>query len=237
MSDVRGRVVAVTGASGNLGASVARLFASHGAKLVLLDRSDAHIREVLGEIATSETARAIAVDVTDEDAVAAALDSANAALGGLDALICTVGGFKGGVTTMESPWADWDSMVTLNLKSVVACARAALPTFLAQKSGAIVNVASMAALAASPGSAAYGASKAAVLHFTETLAAEVKASGVRVNAILPGTMDTPQNRSWMSAVDLEKAVALDAVAEAIFFLASNAARGVTGVALPVTGKG
>jgi NAD(P)-dependent dehydrogenase (short-subunit alcohol dehydrogenase family) len=236
MCDVRGRVVAITGASGNLGASIAKLFASHGVKLVLLDRSEAHVREVLGELAASPNARVFAVDVTDEDATRAALEKAKSELGGLDALVATVGGFKGGTPAADAPWADWESMLHLNLKSVVACARAALPTFLAQKSGAIVNVASVAALGASPGSAAYGASKSAVVHFTKTLADEVKASGVRVNAVLPGTMDTPQNRSWMSQADLDKAVELTAVAEAILFLASNAARGVTGVALPVTGK-
>jgi NAD(P)-dependent dehydrogenase (short-subunit alcohol dehydrogenase family) len=235
MGDMRGRVAAITGASGNLGAAIARLFAAHGVKLVLLDRSAAHVTEVLGEIATSGAARVCAVNVMDEAATRAALEQAKSELGGLDALVCTVGGYKA-ATTVDSPWSDWESMLDLNLKTVVSCARAVLPTFTAQKSGAIVNVASTAASAPAPGSAAYGAAKAAVLHFTETLAAEVKDAGVRVNAVLPGTMDTPQNRSWMSQADLDKAVELSAVAEAILFLASDAARGVTGVGLTVKGR-
>ncbi len=236
MGDMSGRVAAITGASGNLGAEIARAFAARGAKLVLVDRSEAHVREVLGELASRATARIVAVNVMEEAATRAALEQAKGELGGLDVLVCTVGGYKGGVPTLESPWSDWESMVDLNLKTVVACARAVLPTFTAQKRGAIVNVASTAATAPSPGSAAYGAAKAAVLHFTETLAAEVKDAGVRVNAVLPGTMDTPQNRAWMSPADLDKAVELAAVAEAIAFLASDAARAVTGVGLVVKGR-
>jgi NAD(P)-dependent dehydrogenase (short-subunit alcohol dehydrogenase family) len=99
-----------------------------------------------------------------------------------------------------------------------------------------VNVASMAALSGSAGESAYAASKAALLRLTESLAAEQKAKGIRVNAVLPGTIDTPQNRSWMSPEDVAKAVPPRAIGDVIAFLLSDAARAVTGTAIKVTGK-
>jgi NAD(P)-dependent dehydrogenase (short-subunit alcohol dehydrogenase family) len=127
-------------------------------------------------------------------------------------------------------------MLTINLRATVACSRAVLPGMLARKAGSIVHLASLAAIGPGPGQAAYSASKSAVLSFSESLAAETKASGVRVNAVLPGTMDTPQNRSWMSEADVQKAVDPTAVADVIAFLVSSAARAVTGAAIRVSGR-
>lgn len=236
MCDARGKVVVVTGASGNVGAATARLFISHGARVVLLDRDAEHAKKAVGESLASAEHRALSVDVTDETAVRAAVLRARQELGALDGLVNVVGGFKGGANVVETSWSDWDAMFSINLKSAVTCSRAVLPTFAEQSSGAIVNVASLAALGASPGSAAYGAAKAAVVHFTESLAAEVKDQGVRVNAVLPGTIDTPQNRAWMSEADAAKAVDPSAIAEVILFLVSGAARAVTGAAIKVSGR-
>jgi NAD(P)-dependent dehydrogenase (short-subunit alcohol dehydrogenase family) len=232
---MKGRVAIITGASGNLGAAIAKLMASHGVKLALFDRDESKTTHAV-EGLDPASYRVFTVDVTDEGSVKAAIESAKSALGEIDALVSTVGGFKGGAPTTESPWADWDSMLKMNLHTAVACARAVLPTFIAQKRGSIVHVASLAALGASPGSPAYGASKAALLHFTQTVAEETKNDGVRVNAVLPGTMDTPQNRSWMSPEDAAKAIDLAAVADVVFFLSSSAARAVTGSAIKVTGR-
>ncbi len=99
------------------------------------------------------------------------------------------------------------------------------------------NVSAGAALSGPPGLAAYSASKAAVLRFTESLAAEVKASGIRVNAVLPGTIDTPQNRQAMPDADVSTFVKPEAIADVIAFFVSDASRAVTGVALPVFGRG
>ncbi|NUO52109.1 MAG: SDR family oxidoreductase [Polyangiaceae bacterium] len=236
MCEIDGRVIVITGAAGNLGVATAKLFASRGARLVLLDRDDGRVREELDDIAKSDKHRVVAVDVTDEGSVSSAVASAEKALGPTQALVCTVGGFKGGVDVMGTSWSDWELMLSINLRATVACSRAVLPGMLNRKSGSIVHLASLAALGPGPGQAAYSASKSAVLSFSETLAAETKASGVRVNAVLPGTMNTPQNRSWMSDADVKKAVDPTAVADVIAFLVSNAARAVTGAAIRVTGQ-
>jgi NAD(P)-dependent dehydrogenase (short-subunit alcohol dehydrogenase family) len=235
MCEIDGRVIVITGAAGNLGVATAKLFASRGARLVLLDRDADRVRAALGVVATGEHHRVVAVDVTDEASVSAAVTSAEKALGVTQALVCTVGGFKGGADVMNTSWSDWELMLAINLRATVACSRAVLPGMLERKSGSIVHLASLAAIGPGPGQAAYSASKSAVLSFTESLAAETKTSGVRVNAVLPGTMDTPQNRSWMSEADLKKAIDPTAVADVIAFLVSNAARAVTGAAIRASG--
>jgi len=236
MTDIDKRVVVVTGAAGNLGAATAKLLASRGAKLVLVDRDEKRIREALGDIARSPAAYVAAADVTDESSVRSVVIPAEQELGPIHGVVCTVGGFLGGVRVMDTAWTDWEAMLAINLRATVACSRAVLPRMLARGTGSIVHLASLAALGPGPGQAAYSASKAAVLSFSESLAAECKEHGVRVNAVLPGTMDTPQNREWMSAADRARAVDLDAVAEMITFLVSDAARAVTGAAIRVTGK-
>jgi NAD(P)-dependent dehydrogenase (short-subunit alcohol dehydrogenase family) len=236
MCEIDGRVIVITGAAGNLGVATAKLFASRGARLVLLDRDEARAREALGDIAKDDRHRVVAVDVTDEGSVSSAVAASEKALGPTQAIVCTVGGFKGGVDVMSTSWDDWELMLAINLRATVACSRAVLPGMLARQSGSIVHLASLAAIGPGPGQAAYSASKSAVLSFSESLAAETKASGVRVNAVLPGTMDTPQNRSWMSEADAKKAVDPTAVADVIAFLVSNAARAVTGAAMRVSGQ-
>lgn len=236
MCEIDGRVIVITGAAGNLGAATARLFAARGARLALLDRDEGRVRAALDDLAKDARHRIVQVDVTDEASVRGALATIEQALGPSQALVCTVGGFKGGVTVMETAWADWELMLAINLRATVACSRAVLPGMLARKSGSIVHLASLAAIGPGPGQAAYSASKSAVLSFSESLAAETKESGVRVNAVLPGTMDTPQNRAWMSEADAKKAIDPTAVADVIAFLVSNAARSVTGAAIRVTGS-
>jgi NAD(P)-dependent dehydrogenase (short-subunit alcohol dehydrogenase family) len=136
----------------------------------------------------------------------------------------------------ETPDRDWDLMLGLNARTVFNCTRAAVPHLLAAGGGAIVNVSARAALKGSARMGPYCASKAAVITLTETLAEELKDSGIRVNCVLPGTLDTPQNRAAMPDADFDRWVPLPALAEVILFLASPAARAVTGAALPVYGR-
>jgi len=232
---IRGKAFAVTGGSGNLGHATAALLLERGATLLLLDHAakrstEAFVREIaLGTVTVT------AVDLTDEALVKTAIEAELARRGRFDGIVCTVGGYKA-APIAETSWADWESMLTINLQATVASSSAVLPTLLARGEGSIVHVASLSALAGSSGQAAYSAAKAAVLRFSESLADEVKAQGVRVNAVLPGTMDTPQNRSWMSTADAAKAIDTKHVAEVIAFLLSDAAAAVTGAAVRVTGR-
>lgn len=233
---LEGRVVVVTGISGNLGAITAKRLLKEGARIVGLDRHAAHAEETFTSSIAQQKVIALEADLTDEDAALAALAKAKeAGFGPVTGLVCTVGAWKGGTNVAASGWAEWQSMLDANLKTAVACTRAALPSMLAEKRGSIVHVAALAALSGLAGQAAYSAAKGALLRFNEALAQEVKADGVRVNAVMPGTLDTPQNRAWMSIEDAEKAVRLDAVADVIAFLLSDAARAVTSSAIRVTG--
>lgn len=237
MSD---RWIAVTGASGNLGRATVAVLAEGGARCVLIDRSGDALAHAYPhrapEGAAAERHRQLPLDLSDEAAVKAAFDALASDGVELAGLVCTVGGYVGGTSVDASGWDVFEKMFALNVKTALTCARAALPHFERRAGGAIVNVASMAALAGNAGEGAYAASKAALLRLSESLAAEQKASGTRVNAVLPGTIDTPANRSWMSPEDAAKAIDPRAIADVIAFLLSDAARAVTGTAIKVTGR-
>jgi len=228
------RWIAVTGASGNLGRATALVLSEAGARCVLIDRSS----DALAHAFPSGYAphRALPLDLGDEPAVRAAFDALAKDGVELAGLVCTVGGYVGGTSVDASDWDVFEKMFALNVKTALTCARAVLPHFQRRAGGAIVNVASMAALAGGAGEGAYAASKAALLRLSESLAAEQKANGIRVNAVLPGTIDTPANRSWMSPEDAAKAIEPRAIADVIAFLLSDGARAVTGSAIKVTGR-
>jgi NAD(P)-dependent dehydrogenase (short-subunit alcohol dehydrogenase family) len=128
-------------------------------------------------------------------------------------------------------------MIKMNARSAFLISQAVVPVMIKQGSGKIIHVAAKAGLTGFANGAAYSASKAAVIRITESLAAELKDKGINVNCIVPGTIDTPQNREAMPNADPSRWLEPAAVADVILFLASNAARSVHGVALPVTGKG
>ncbi len=234
MLELRDRVVLVTGASGNLGAAAAKSFLALGARLVLLDRSIDKLNEHFSrELEAGHLA--FGIDLADERAVSSAVEEARSKLGRVDVLVNTVGGYLGGSPVGDTDWAAWEKMLLMNVKVAFSTSRAVLPAFIAQSSGKIVHIASMAALSGSAGESAYAGSKAALLRFVESLASEVKTRNIQVNAILPGTIDTPQNRSWMSAEQAAVAIDPAAIADVILFLASDASRAVTGAAIRVSG--
>jgi NAD(P)-dependent dehydrogenase (short-subunit alcohol dehydrogenase family) len=127
-------------------------------------------------------------------------------------------------------------MLSLNARSAFVVARAVVPHMLAADRGSIVLVGASAALQGGAGNSAYAASKAAVVRLTESLSAETKRRGVRVNAVLPGTIDTPPNRAAMPDADHALWVAPESIADVIAFLASDQARAVTGALIPVYGR-
>jgi NAD(P)-dependent dehydrogenase (short-subunit alcohol dehydrogenase family) len=235
---LKDKVCIITGSMGNLGMATARLFQETGAKTVLVDRSQDRVREAFAEIADSANhLLAGGIDLLNPESLAKLMEQALAKFARVDVLVNTVGGYGGGKPTHATELADWDFLFNVNLRSTLLCCRAVIPQMLKQGSGKIINVASRDGLRGSAGYAAYSASKSAVLRLTESLADELKASSINVNCILPGTIDTPQNRAAIPNGDFSKWVEPAAIADVIAFLASEASRAINGAALPVYGKG
>jgi NAD(P)-dependent dehydrogenase (short-subunit alcohol dehydrogenase family) len=237
MSDVRGKVVIVTGAAGNLGQAVAESFARAGARRVLVDRAPDRLATLYPTASTApDTLLASGYDLAEEADAQRLADNVLQRFQRIDILVNAIGGFAGGKRVHEETLSTWDKMYRINLQTTLNACRVVVPGMLQQGSGRIVNVAARAALSGAPTLGAYCASKSAVIRLTETLAAELKDQGITVNCVLPGTIDTPQNRKDMPKADFSKWVAPLAIADAILFLASDAARAVTGAALPVYGR-
>lgn len=237
-TQLAGNVVIVTGSVGNLGLATARALQAAGAKTVLVDRSDDRLREHYPGLVDSQNhLLAGGVDLTKSDSLARMVQVAVARFGSIDALVNTVGGWRGGKPVHETDSADWDFLFEVNLRTTLLCCRAIIPQMLRQGRGKIVNVASRDGLLGGAGYAAYSASKSAVLRLTESMAAELKQSNINVNCIMPATIDTPQNRQAIPNGDFSKWVPPEAIADVILFLLSDAARAIHGAAVPVYGKG
>jgi NAD(P)-dependent dehydrogenase (short-subunit alcohol dehydrogenase family) len=239
MFDFSDRVVIVTGAAGNLGGATGKAFQGAGAKLVLVDRgSPDRLLRLFPELADSaDHFLATAVDLTDEDAVRGMVAETLKRFGHIDVLVNAAGGYRAGATVHETLLDEWDFMLNLNARTMLIASRAVIPGMLQQGYGKIVSVAARAALQGGARLGAYSAAKSAVVRLTESMSAELKRSGINVNCILPGTIDTPQNREAMPKADTSRWVKPEALAEVILFLASDAAWAVHGVALPVYGTG
>ena len=238
MFDFSGQVVVVTGAAGNLGRVVARAFGAAGATLVLVDRAPDRLQGLFPDLVGSpEHYLATSVDLTEAGAVEAMVEEVAKRFGRVDVLVNTVGGFRGGTPVHETTAETWDLMLDLNLRTLLVTSRAVVPHMVQQGSGKVVNVGSRAALQGGRGMAPYSASKSAVVRVTESMAAELKNQGINVNCVLPGTIDTEENRQAMPKVNTDRWVKPEAIAEVILFLASDAARAVQGAAIPVYGKG
>ncbi|HEX9675338.1 MAG TPA: SDR family NAD(P)-dependent oxidoreductase [Anaerolineales bacterium] len=237
MFDFTDHVVIVTGAGGNLGSAVARGFLEAGARLCLAELTADLLKRRYPDLQPdSEHYLAAPVDANDPDSVQGMVEVVIARLGRLDVLVNTVGGYRTGVPVHETPIEAWDGMMSLNARTAFIASRAVVPHMLQQGSGRIISVAARPGLQGRAQSAAYSASKSAVLRLTESLSAELRDSGINVNCVIPGTLDTPPNREAMPEADTSRWVSPDSLAEVILFLASPAARDIHGAAIPVYGR-
>lgn len=237
MMDFTDKVVVITGASGNLGSALARAFSRAGAKLALIDRHvEVLAQQILDLVDRPDRLLIRSADLTQADEMETAVHAIVDHFGRIDVLAHTVGGFRAGTPLHETPLATLDFMLNLNAKTVFITNQAVIPHMLRQGSGKIINLAARAGLQGQPNLAAYSASKAAVIRLTESAAAELKQSGINVNCVLPGTIDTPQNREAMPDADFSQWVKPESLADVILFLASDAARDIHGAAVPVYGR-
>ncbi|MBL9207539.1 MAG: SDR family oxidoreductase [Opitutaceae bacterium] len=232
------KVVVVTGAVGNLGRAVARAFQRDGAHLVLLDRGAGRLEREFSDLAGGHDhllVDGIELGGAQEESLRRVVQSARSRFGRLDVLVNTIGAWRGGSSVLEAPLADWEFLYAANLQATLVACRAVVPHLVELGGGSVVNVAARSGLVGTAGSAAYCAAKSSVLRLTEALSDEVRGTGVRVNAVLPSTIDTPQNRGAMGGAAAAGWVEPDAIADVILFLASPAARAVHGAAIPVYG--
>jgi len=222
------RTVIVTGGTGGLGQAVVSAFAAGGDRVVvpwIVEHEAERVRERFAGEARVELLRA---DVADEAGAAAVARHAR----DVAVLVNGVGGFAMG-PHHETALDVWDHLYRTNVRSAASMTRAALPALLARGAGAIVNVAAAAALDPPADMGAYTASKAALVAFTRSLAREVAGRGLRVNAVLPTTIDTPANRAAMPDADFSLWTKPEQIAAAIAWLASDAASAVRGALVPV----
>lgn len=230
---LRGRRILITGAASGIGRSTAQLFAAEGAALALVDRAPA----TLADIARETGACACPADVTDEAAVAAAVEAAAAAMGGIDGVVNAAGVMQRG-SVLEVDVAAWRRVLDINLTGMYIVVRCCLPWLRKTPNATIVNLGSgQSLLPNSPDRTAYSASKGGVLNLTRALAAEL-APAIRANTVCPGLVDTPMAdgvRANVGNYAMKRMARPEEIARAILFLTSRESSYVTGAALAVDG--
>src|ERR687886_983069 len=243
----KGQVALVTGAAKGMGLATARMFAESGASVVLADLDgDLAAKEAERIVGEGGAAIAIACDVADEAQVAAMVDRAVAKYGRLDMAFNNAGIQVPPSDAAEEPIEHFERVTAVNQRGVWACMKHELRQMRTQGSGAIVNCSSLGGLVGLPGRAAYHASKHGVIGLTTSAALEYAPRGIRINAVCPGTIDTPMVSDMIAKGELDRAEAeanqpinrlgtAEEIAQAVLWLCSPGASFVIGVALPVDG--
>ena len=234
MQTYSGKIVLVAGGTGGLGRAVSLAFLSAGATVTVTYRHEAEL-DALMTAAGDNRSRVEGqnVDVLDEAAVKSFVTGLVGKHGKLDAMVNAVGGWSAGKPLWEMDSKALDLMLSLNLKSGYMLLRAVVPEMLKRSSGAIVNVAATAAFNHMASAAEYVASKSAAVAMLDSVAADLKGSGVRANSIMPSIIDTEANRKAMPDADFSKWPKPEEIARVILFLCSEDAKLVHGAAIPV----
>lgn len=241
-----GRKALVTGASRGIGRAIAVAFAGAGADVALSARDESKLTEVAGEIeALGRKAILVPADVLDGDAIRAAVDASALALDGLDIVVNNAGGNSFSVPLSDMRFSGWQKAFALNVESIVHVCQAATPHLTASHHASVINVSSVAGLAGAPFMSHYGAAKAAVTSLTQSLAVEWARQGIRVNALVPGWIETDLTdflrasdeveSTLISQVPMARWGTAPEIAEPAVFLASDASSFMTGQQLIVDG--
>jgi len=245
--DFEGQVALVTGASSGMGLAAARAFAEQGASVALADINEDALRAATDDLtAAGHHVLGVVCDVSDEDQVAALVERTVATFGRLDTAFNNAGIMIPPSDAADEPADNFERVNAINLRGVWACMKHELRQMREQGSGAIVNCSSLGGLVGLPGRASYHASKHGVLGLTKSAALEYAPRGIRINAVCPGTIDTPMVADMLAKGELDMAEAVrnqpigrlgtaDEIAAAVLWLCSPGASFVVGVALSVDG--
>lgn len=243
MFSLDGKIAVVTGAARGIGQAIAVKMAAAGADIALCDVQKDWLTETIGLVtAQGRRAEGVAVDVSNADAVNGAMDEIVQRFGRIDILVNNAGITKDGLL-MRMSEADWDAVLDINLKGAFLCTKAVSRPMMKQRSGAIVNIASIIGLIGNAGQCNYAASKAGLIALTKSVAKELASRNVRANAVAPGFIRSKMTdklsediqKKMLEAIPLARFGEPEDVANVVLFLASDAAAYVTGQVLTVCG--
>jgi NAD(P)-dependent dehydrogenase (short-subunit alcohol dehydrogenase family) len=236
MNDKQIPIVLITGPAGNLGKAVVERFTTEGADLILLDNKKDRLASIFPELAQSSKHMLLSgIDLINSEQVEKGIEQALDQMGRIDILVHTAGGFQMGESVHEITPKSWDFLLNINLKTTLNITRAVVPQMIEQGSGKIITIGARPSVSGKARMGAYSVAKAGVMRLTESLSAEVRKSGINVNCVIPGTIDTPQNREAMPNADTSNWVSPGSIANVISFLASDNAKDIHGAAVPVYG--
>ena len=245
--DLTGKVALITGASSGIGAATAVVFADLGAKVAIgyhqNQKGAEQVRDSI--LAAGGQVIAIQADVREPAGIRTLVEATTAQFGPIDILVNNAGSLVERMKILEVTAEKWDNIMNLNLKSAVLCSQAVAPTMVERKSGAIINIVSIAGRnGGGPGAGAYATAKAGLIAFTKSMAKEMAPLGVRVNAVSPGVIDTPFHevfstpemiRGFVAGIPMGRTGKSPECATVIAFLASEAASYVVGETIEVNG--
>ena len=233
------KAILVTGATGSLGRAVVKRLLESGADVAAVIRDEKKFQELVAFVGGSgESLTGFLADVTSEADVREMVEGVLRRYGRVDALVNLVEAYRGGVDIAGTTEDDWDFLMRTNLKSAFLCSRAVLPAMVRAGSGRIVSVAARPAVETKgrAKAGAYAVSKAGVVVLTAAISEEFRRSGITANCIVPGTIDTPENRAAIPGGDHSQWAPPGDVAEVIAFLVSDGSSVTSGAAIPVYGK-
>jgi len=236
MFDFSEKIVLVTGAAGNLGQAVVKLFLQSGATVCALDHQQNRLEgkfdlaDMKGVLYIFEY-----IDITEVNAMLSLAEQVDQEVGEPVVLVNTVGGYTSGEMVHEISPDTFTRMMALNVQSFLNHTHAFVPAMLQKNGGKVISVGSQASLKGGARAGVYAAAKGALLRLTESMAAELAPYYTQVNCVLPGTIDTPENREAMPNADVEKWVSPEQVAQVILFLSSPMSGAINGAAVPVNG--
>ena len=240
MFDLTGKTALVTGASGGIGEAVARALHAQGATVVLHGTRAEKLEALQKDLGAR--AFALAVDLSDRDAVAGLVDAASALAGPISILVNNAGITRDGLL-MRMKDDDWDSVLEVNMTASMSLCRAAMRGMMRARTGRIISISSVVGVTGNAGQTNYAASKAGMIGFSKSLAAEVASRGLTVNVVAPGFIETPmtdvldesQKSALLTRVPAGRLGHADEIAATVAFLASDEAAYITGATLHVNG--